>query len=323
VTSPGSGSETGLAQICADALGVPLEAVRVVQGDTEACPYGLGNYSSRSVMIGGSAVREAALELRAKLALVAAALLGAAPEALEHAGGWIGVAAEPARRLAYTEAVEAVYRHPFGPAAEGVEPGLEATRYWRIGNIYHQPEKQGRFSTYPTWPNGMAACVVEVDPDTGLVRLLRWHLVEDAGVIVNPLLAEANLHGAIAQGIGSALHERIAYDAAGQLLTATLMDYTIPTAVEVPALAIGHHATPSPFTPLGTKGVGESGISSAPGAIAAAVEDAFPELDLRLERLPLTPERVWRALREAPPRVPATGGDAGAAPRVELPRGRR
>ena len=221
------------------------------------------------------------------------------------------MAGEPDRRVAYTAAVDAIYRHPFGAAAEGVEPGLEATRYWRIGNIYHQPEKQGRFSTYPTWPNGMAACVVEVDPETGLVRLLRWLLVEDAGVIVNPLLAEANLHGAIAQGIGSALYERIAYDAAGQLLTATLMDYTIPTAVEVPALEIGHHATPSPFTPLGTKGVGESGISSALGAIAAAIEDAFPELDLRLERLPLTPERVWRALREAPPRAAAGGGEAG------------
>ena len=152
----------------------------------------------------------------------------------------------------------------------------------------------------------MAACVVEVDPETGLVRLLRWLLVEDAGVIVNPLLAEANLHGAIAQGIGSALYERIAYDAAGQLLTATLMDYTIPTAVEVPALAIGHHATPSPFTPLGTKGVGESGISSALGAIAAAVEDAFPELDLRLERLPSPPSASG-----APCARPTPGGGGG------------
>jgi carbon-monoxide dehydrogenase large subunit len=244
-------------------------------------------------------VREAALRLRAKLARVAGSMLGVAPEALAHADGLIAVAAEPARALPFGRVVDELYRHPFGAHAEGVEPGLEATRYWRIGNIFHQPETQGRFSTYPTWPNGMTACVVEVDPATGLVRLLRWLLVEDAGVIINPLLAEANLHGAIAQGIGSALYERIAYDAAGQPQTATLMDYTIPTAVELPALAIGHHETPSPFTPLGAKGVGESGIASAPGAIAAAVEDAFPELDLRLERLPLTPERVWRALREA------------------------
>jgi carbon-monoxide dehydrogenase large subunit len=284
---------------------VPLDVVRVIQGDTETCPYGLGNYSSRSVMIGGAAVREAALELRAKLGVVAGSLLGADPAGLVHADGAIGPAAEPARRIRYTDAVDELYRHPFGRHAESLEPGLEATRYWRIGNIFHQPERQGRFSTYPTWPNGMAACVVEVDAETGLVRLLRWLLVEDAGVIVNPLLAEANLHGAIAQGVGSALYERVAYDGAGQLLTATLMDYTIPTAVELPALGVGHHETPSPFTPLGAKGVGESGIASAPGAIAAAIEDAFPELDLRLERLPLTPERVWRALREAPPRAGA------------------
>jgi carbon-monoxide dehydrogenase large subunit len=250
-------------------------------------------------MIGGSAVREAALQLRDKLAKVAGSLLGADADTLEHAGGSITVAGEPDRRIPYTDAVEAIYRHPFGKDAEGVEPGLEATRYWRIGNIYHQPETQGRFSTYPTWPNGACACVVEVDEDTGLVRILRWILVEDAGVIINPLLAEANLHGAIAQGIGSALYEDIVYDEAGQLLTATLMDYTIPTAVELPSLEIGHHETPSPFTPLGAKGVGESGIASSLGAIAAAIEDAFPELDLRLTQLPFSPQRVWRAIREA------------------------
>ena len=210
------------------------------------------------------------------------------------------------RQVSYRAAVDAIYRHPFGRHAQDVEPGLEATRYWRVGNIYHQPETQGRFSTYPTWPNGACACVVEVDPETGHVRVLRWLLVEDAGLIINPLLAEANLHGAIAQGIGSALYEAIVYDAAGQLQTATLMDYTIPTAVELPALEIGHHETPSPFTPLGAKGVGESGIASALGAIAAAIEDAFPELDLHLTELPFSPQRVWRAIRDAEAREGAS-----------------
>jgi carbon-monoxide dehydrogenase large subunit len=301
VTTPGSGNETALAQICADALGVPIEVVRVVQGDTDACPYGLGNYSSRSVMIGGTAVRQAALELRAKLGRVARSLLGVSDGTLlEHRDGWIGPAPiDGERRIRYTDAVTQVYRHTFGRHAEAVEPGLEVTRYWRIGNIYHQPETQGRFSTYPTWPSAAAACVVEVDEDTGLVRILRWALVEDAGVIVNPLLADANLHGAIAQGIGSALCERVVYDDAGQPLAATLMDYTLPTAVELPLFEIEHQQTPSPFTPLGTKGVGESGLSSALGALASAVEDAFPELDLRLERLPLDPAEVWRAIRAA------------------------
>ena len=179
-------------------------------------------------------------------------------------------------------------------------PALEATRYFRIGNVYHQPEKQGRFSAYPSWPNGVAACVVEVDPETGFVEILRFCMVHDAGTIVNPLLAEANLHGGIAQGIGAALYEQIAYDEAGQLLTATFMDYTIPTAVEVPDLEIGHQETPTPFTPLGTKGVGESGVGAPLGALCSAIENALPELDIRLTELPLTPGRVWEAIQRGP-----------------------
>jgi carbon-monoxide dehydrogenase large subunit len=168
-----------------------------------------------------------------------------------------------------------------------------------MGNIYHQPEKQGRFSNYPAWPNGAAACVVEVDEDTGHVRILRWVLVEDAGKIINPLLANANLHGSIAQGVGSAMYERIVYDDEGQLLTATLMDYTIPTAVELPSFEIGHVETPSPFTPLGMKGVGESGVGTCLGALCSAIENAFPELDLVVNDLVLTPSNVWRAIRDA------------------------
>ena len=302
VTSPGSGNETGLAQIAADALGCRLETVRVVQGDTEACPYGLGNYSSRSVMIGGSAVQLAASDLRARLTTVAASMLQAKPNDVRVERGTFTVGGDPARTVELQAVVDQVYRHTFGKHAEGVEPGLESTRYFRIGNIYHQPETQGRFSTYPTWPNGAAAVVVEVDPETGIVRLLRYVLVEDAGTIINPLLADANLHGGIAQGVGSALYEAISYDENGQLQTGTLMDYTIPTALEIPSIEIEPHCTPSPFTPLGTKGVGESGLSSAAGAIAGAIEDAFPELDLRLTEAPFTPSRVWRAIRSAGPR---------------------
>ena len=281
-----------------------------MQGDTDLCPYGLGNYSSRSVII-GRAVREAAVELRAKLAL-GGALLGAAagpsstPKADRrgrragpadgYGGSWTRSTATPSGRGRGRGAWPG--GHPLLAHRQHLSPARDA----------------GPVLTYPTWPNGTAACVVEVDPESGFRRVLRWALVEDAGPIVNPLLADANLHGAIAQGIGSALFERVAYDAAGQLLTATLMDYTIPTAVELPALAIGHQATPFPFTPLGAKGVGESGISSALGALASAVEDAFPELDLRLERLPLTPQRVWRALREAPPRTAHGRGRGGGQP---------
>jgi carbon-monoxide dehydrogenase large subunit len=299
VTSPGCGNETAMAQIAAETLGCDYSRIRVVQGDTEKCPYGLGNYSSRSTMYGGSAVQLASGELRDKLLRIAAKMLEVDPEDLETGNGTISVKGAPARMVAFDDVVDQLYRYPFGAFAEDEEPGLESTRYFRMGNIYHQPETQGRFSNYPAWPNGAAACVVEVDEETGLVKILRWYLVEDAGTIINPLLADANLHGAIAQGIGSAMFERIVYDEDCQLQTATLMDYTIPTAMELPMFEIRHVETPSPFTPLGMKGIGESGLGSTLGALCSAIEDAFPELELSMDELLLTPANVWRAVRDA------------------------
>ena len=308
VTSPGCGNETAMAQIAAETLGCEFSRIRVVQGDTEICPYGLGNYSSRATMYGGSAVQMSARDLRDKLFRVAAKMLEVDSADLEGGDGVISVSGAPGRSVRFDEVVNQIYRYPFGAFAEDEEPGLEATRYFRMGNIYHQPEKQGRFSNYPAWPNGLAACMVEVDEETGYVKILRWYLVEDAGTIINPLLADANLHGAIAQGIGSAMYERISYDSDGQLQTATLMDYTIPTAVELPMFDIRHVETPSPFTPLGMKGVGESGVGSALGALCSAIENAFPELELSLDELTLTPSAVWRAIRDARRRAPQAAG---------------
>jgi aerobic carbon-monoxide dehydrogenase large subunit len=299
VTTPGSGSDTALAQIAADALRCDLDRVTVVQGDTALCPWGLGNYSSRSIIIGGSAVQLASADLTRKLTAVAASMLGVDPA--EVVGGHERFAARsrPDRSVSFLEVVREIYWHAFEGHADTVEPALESTRYYRIANIDHQPAPGERASMYPTWASGAVACVVEVDADTGLVRLLRYHAVEDAGRIVNPLLASANLHGAVAQSVGGALYEQLAYDAGGQFLTGTLMDYTIPTAVELPSLQIEHQETPSPFTPLGTKGVGESGMGGTLAAICSGIEHAFPELSLRLDRLPLTPNRVWCAIRDA------------------------
>ena len=299
VTTPGTGNETALAQIAADALGCAVERVRVVQGDTDACPWGLGNYSSRSIIIGGSAVELAAADLRAKLVAVAASMLGVAADEVVGEHERFSARSRPGRAVGWLEVIREVYWHAFEAHAEGVDPALEATRYYRIANVDHQPGPGERPSMYPTWASGAVACVVEVDPDTGMVELVGYHAVEDAGRIVNPLLAEANLHGAIAQAVGGALYERLAYDPGGQFLTGTLMDYTIPTAVELPSLDVEHQQTPSPFTSLGTKGVGESGMGGTLAAICAAVENAFPELELRLGELPLTPARVWSAIREA------------------------
>ena len=201
--------------------------------------------------------------------------------------------------IAFEDVAREVYASPHGKNMDGVEPMLQAVRQWKMPNVYHQPETQGRFSAYPSWPYGAAATIVEVDPDSGHVTILRYCLVEDAGTIVNPLLAEANLHGGIAQGIGGAMYERIAYDEAGQPLTATFMDYTLPTAVELPALEIGHQETPAPFTPLGTKGIGESGVGGTLGALCSAIENALPEVELHLTELPLSPSRIWEAMQGA------------------------
>jgi carbon-monoxide dehydrogenase large subunit len=299
VTTPGSGNDTALAQIAADALHCDLDRVTVVQGDTDACPWGLGNYSSRSIIIGGSAVQLAIADLNVKLVAVAASMLGVDPAEVVAGHESFAARSRPARPVSFLEVVREIYWHAFEEHADRIEPALESTRYYRIANINHQPGPDERANMYPTWASGAVACVVEVDAETGLVRLLRYHAVEDAGRIVNPLLAGANLHGAVAQSVGGTLYEQLAYDAGGQFLTGTLMDYTIPTAVELPSFQIEHQETPSPFTPLGTKGVGESGMGGTLAAICSGIEDAFPELSLRLDQLPLTPNRVWCAIRDA------------------------
>ena len=200
VTSPGSGNETGIAQIVADVLGVEIGQLKVIQGDTDMCPYGLGNYSSRSLMIGGSAAHMAATQIREKMFRVAANVLEVAVADLDAEDGHICVKGAPTRKVAFKEVASLVYRHEYGAEASEVEPGLEATRYYRIGNVYHQPEVQGRFSAYPTWPYEACAAVVEVDPETGLIKVLRYAAVHDSGPIINPGMAEGNLCGGIAAG---------------------------------------------------------------------------------------------------------------------------
>ena len=312
VTSPGTGNETALAQIAADALGCRLDRVSVIQGDTDACPWGLGNYSSRSVIIGGSAVQAAAGDLAGKLARVAASMLGVAEADLARSGEGFQAQAGDGRVVTFDEAVRRIYWHAHEAHADLVEPALEVTRYFRIGNINHQPADGERPGLYPTWASGAMACVVEVDPETGHCRILRLCVVEDAGRIINPLLAHAQLHGGIAFGLGTALYEKLSYDEDGQFVSGTLMDYTMPTAVEMPSFEVAHQQSLSPFTPLGSKGVGESGLGGSLAAVASAIENAFPELDMRLTELPLTPARVWRAVREARPSVTAPSGTVGA-----------
>lgn len=245
----------------------------------------------------------AADQIKDKMFRVAAQALEVSPGDLDAEDNRIFLKGAPSRGIDFKEVASLVYRHAYGREACDVEPGLEATRYYRIGNIYHQPEVQGRFSAYPTWPYAACAAVVEVDPETGVVKVLRFAAVHDAGPIINPTMAEANLHGGIAQGLGGALYENMVYDENGQLKTATFMDYTLPTAVEMPILLLDHQSTPSPFTLLGAKGVGESGVAGPLGAVASAIEDALPHLKLSLMETPFTPSKVWNAIHEAESRA--------------------
>jgi carbon-monoxide dehydrogenase large subunit len=251
-------------------------------------------------MIGGSAAMLAAQDIRAKLAKVAARLMQADPTELEFGDDKIYVASSPDRHMPIRQIARAIYSGAFAPHMEGIEPGLEVTRYFRIGNVYHQPEEQGRFNPYPTWPFMASAAVVEVDRDSGFISVVKFFAVHDCGKVINPMLVDAQTQGAVAQGLGGTLYEELVYDDAGQLLTTTLMDYTLPTAAEMPAqVVLDHQETPTFATPLGTKGAGETGIGSTMSAVTSAVEDALNIPGFALMDLPLKPQRVWRAIREA------------------------
>ena len=306
----------------ADALGCKLDRIRVIQGDTEACPWGFGNYSARSIIIGGSAAHLAATDVRDKMLTVAANMLEAAAERPRSRRGRISVRGAPERSLTLDEVAAEVYRNPHGPNMDGIEPGARGTAPLPDRQRLPPAREAGPLQRLPVLAERRRRVRGRGRPGDRLRRRFSAScMVHDAGTIVNPLLAEANLHGGIAQGIGAALYEQIAYDEAAQPLTATFMDYTIPTAVEVPDLELGHQETPTPFTPLGTKGVGESGVGAPLGALCSAVENALPELDIRLTELPLTPGRVWKAIREARTSArPARRRPSDAGKRVRIPR---
>jgi carbon-monoxide dehydrogenase large subunit len=283
--SQGQSHETTLAQLCADRLGVRLEDVTVVTGDTAAIALGIGTYASRTAVVAGNATSQAARAVREKALRVAAQLLEAAPSDLDLADGLIRVRGAPDRSLPLAEVARTLSSPPpaflFPP---DLEPGLEATVYW------HPENNAYSFGTH--------VAVVEVDVETGQVRVLRYVVSHDCGTVINPLVADGQTHGGVAQGIGTALYEEMVYDAHGQPLTASYLDYLLPTAMEVPPMVLGHLTTPSPLNAEGIKGLGEGGAMPVLAAIAGAVEDALAPFGVRVTELPLTPARV-RALLDA------------------------
>jgi carbon-monoxide dehydrogenase large subunit len=304
VTTQGQGHYTTLAQIAADALGCAPGDVTVVTGDTTRFNWGAGTYASRALVTSGNAVGVAARTVRDKALRIAADLLEVAPEDLELTGGSVRVRGMPDRaltlgalatvadpiRYAYGEAAaEAALRlvrpRPGAVLAPGEEPGLEARGY-------HAPSQS-------TFAHGCHAAIVEVDPTSGQVRILRYVVHHDCGTLVNPTIVEGQIHGGVAQGIGGALYERIVYDEDGQPLTTSFMDFLIPTAVEVPGIEVVHTETPSPLNPLGVKGVGEAGAIPVPALLAEAIDDALAPFGVRVREMPLTPVRLLELVRAA------------------------
>jgi len=283
VSSQGQSHETTLAQVCAAELGVDTERVVVVGGDTAALGYGNGTIASRVAAVAGPAVARTSREVARKARLVAGELLECALTDVVFADGRAHVAGMAGRSIELGELARGSLRSPT-LLLEGA-PGLHACAFFRPETV--------------TWAFGAHACALEVDVETGAVRLLRYAAVHDCGRPLNPMVVEGQLHGGIVQGIGAALGEELIYDGGGQLLTGSLMDYGVPKADEVPPLDVVALDFPSTRNEMGIKGVGESGIISPVPAIANAVEDALADRDVAIERVPLTAASVWEALRSA------------------------
>jgi carbon-monoxide dehydrogenase large subunit len=304
VTSPGTGSETAIAQLVAEQLGVGVRDVRVVQGDTDRAPYGAGSFSSRAVMVGGTAAHLAAGELRAQLASAAGALLGAASAEIEAADGFYRVVGSPQRCIPVAALAATIMT--VGAALPGVgQPRLEATRTYGPDNLQSIPDQNGRLQQYPTYAYAVHVAAVDIDLDTGTVALHRLASVHDCGTVINQELVNAQLNGAVTMGVGIALHEEECYTPDGRPLSTNFKRYLLPRIKDIPELRFGHLTSPSPFTLLGTKGAGEAGVGGAAAAIAGAVRDAVGDRSGSPVRTPLTPPRVL-ALLDAAAALPAS-----------------
>ncbi len=283
VTTPGTGNPTGIAQIVADELGVPLETIEVTQGDTTTCPYGFGNYSGRSTIVGGGSAALAAREVRAKVAKVAAALMQASEDDVEIRRGSISLKSNPLTRMSFAEVAYACYTRAYD-AAHCIMPPLEATATFRPASIRHSPDEHGRINPYPSYSNAAYAAVCEVDVETGKTTLLRFAAAHDCGHVINPLLVEGQACGAIAFGVGGSMMEGIRFDPAGTQLTRTFMDYVMPRAADMPAIAMVHHDSPHPDTYMGLKGAGEAGVGGSAAAVVNAVNNALAPLGVAIQQ---------------------------------------
>jgi carbon-monoxide dehydrogenase large subunit len=276
----GQGEETTFAQIVAEGLGISIDDVAVLHGDTLAVPAGVGTFGSRGTAVGGSAVHLSTQKVKQKMTAIAAHLLESNATRIEWRSGELAVKGSRKKKVAFTDVVKAAYQARNLP--HGMEPGLEATSY------FSPPEY--------TYPFGAHVCAIEIDRETGEVEIIRYVAVDDCGRVINPMLVEGQVHGGIAQGIGQALYEEIVYDEGGQLLTGSLMDYAAPKAEQLPRYICDRTETPTDVNPLGVKGVGEAGTIGAIPAVVSAVADALAPYGVRHLDMPLKPEKIWKAM---------------------------
>jgi carbon-monoxide dehydrogenase large subunit len=277
----GQGEETTFAQIVSDELGVDVNDVKVIHGDTDVTPMGWGTYGSRTTAVGGAALAVATRKIKDKAKVIAAHLLEAAAEDIDYADGRFFVKGSPAQAKTIQDI--ALMANVAWNMPAGVEAGLEATSFYDPPNF--------------TFPFGAHVAVVEVDRETGRVELKRYVAVDDCGPQINPVIVEGQVHGGVVQGIGQALWEEAIYDDSGQLMTGSLADYAVPRADTLCDIEVLSTVTPSPHHPLGVKGIGEAGTIASTATVYNAVIDALEPFGVRNLRMPLTPERVWTAIR--------------------------
>ena len=290
----GQGLCTALAQICADAFGVRAQDVTVIAGDTAAAPLGLGGFASRQTVTAGSSVKIAAAAVAAKARKLASHLLEAAEEDLEIADGEVRVVGAPQLAVKLGDLARVLKGAPGHPFPKDIEPGLKSSSTFRIDQL--------------AYSNACHVAEVEVDIETGGVRILRYLAMQDAGRLINPMIVDGQVHGGVAHGIGNAIFEWMGYDEAGQPITTTFADYLLPTAADVPKLQTLYKESPSPHNPLGAKGVGEVGVIPAAAAIISAVEDALSPFGVRIAQMPITPSRLAELIARA--RVQLEGATA-------------
>jgi carbon-monoxide dehydrogenase large subunit len=280
--SHGQGHETTFAQLVSEFLGVDIDQVDVVHGDTEQVAFGMGTYGSRSAAVGGSALYMAMQKVIKKGTKIAAHLMEASPADVEFEKGTFRVKGTDKTKALAEVSLAAYVPHNY-PA--DLEPGLDETAFYDPKNF--------------TFPAGAHVVEVEVDPETGVVELVSVACADDVGTVINPMIVDGQMHGGLAHGIGQALLEHARYDDSGQLLTGSYMNYTMPRASDLPSFKLGHSITACTHNPLGVKGVGEVGSIGVPPAVINAVVDALAELGVKHVDMPATPEKVWRHIRQA------------------------